>query len=688
MKRLLSMLLAAVLLVTCVPAACAEGDASVFDAMWELSGWSFLVDWGVLTEDEAALLSMDRAAVEAGRELVRTVKVTTGALSGDPHGDQLLADFMSRVTIVNRSQASGEALTLLLDGEEWLSLALSAQEGRYVLDSSLAPSAVSFTTDEVMQPATLVRLTGALQANEVISRDDARMLSVILLGGGVPWPMSMLETDLSGMEGLDLSAWDAAVEGILGRRAYVRIPGGGTNPDAQPKGCDPAAQVWTLEVTSTDMRDLAIAALIVIRDNPVLGDQLAIAVDFDQSANGAGSNVSFNDAFINPLLAELTGAEVEPYFTLCLRGYENGAGALVRLEAEVLDASAADGSSDAEPAVLLRLLYNRLSADGAVTHEVLLGDDRLEIYACCTVTEPYDMYARQYEFTLGGIDPEGVRTEEFRAMLSAVTNRSIPGLTEAQVQLSILNPLYTTQPEDVVYDQYDLQLNLSVCRGGVTEHFPHDRMSVNLNAQHRVGAEVLLDMTCGASYEMDGAELKGTEHYTLTQEGEMLLTCTGEVASRMPEGGICSREAVALSGMSNAELNDWVAQAKANWEALAGGVYDWVMTEAEALPVTGEIVVTDGAAGKTWRIAVVEGEEFVRVEETADDPVAGVNLQHADGSETKIAFTGIAEGSATVRMLTLVGETVVEIDYFEVLVDAQGNVRVPVHRKVKRGDER
>ena len=182
MKRMLSLLLAALLMLAPVLSASAEAEA----APDSLPAWGFLADWGVLTQEETAMLSADRLAVENGRELVRTMTVETGALNGEKHSDQLLAEFAARMTIVSRSRADGEALEVLLDGEPWLSGALCARDGGLVLDSSLLPGAVSFMPEELMQPGMLMRLTGAMQSNGLISRDDARMMNVLLLGGGLP----------------------------------------------------------------------------------------------------------------------------------------------------------------------------------------------------------------------------------------------------------------------------------------------------------------------------------------------------------------------------------------------------------------------------------------------------------------------------------------------------------------------
>lgn len=676
MTNMISLLMA--LLMALTPAACAAGaDPSAIDGTEAQNGWAFLVDWGVLTPEEAALLTMDSAVVAEGRELVRTATVETGALNGDVHGDQLLAEFASRMTIVSRSRADGEALEVLLDGQPWLSAALGAQDGGYVVDSSLLPGAVSFRVEELTQPGTLMRLTGALQSNGLISREDARVINMMLLSGGLPWPLSMMQT-APALADFDLSAWNVVFEGIGARREYTNIPGGGTNPAAQPEGCDPAARVWTMDVTARDVRDMIVAALRVVRDNPALGDQLAALTGFDQAANQAGSNVTFNDAFINPLLKELEGAEELMPVGFRLRGYEDKEGALVRLQVEVLNVE------KPEPEVMLMLLYNRVTTGNQVTHEVLFGDDKLEAYASLDVTEPHGMYARTYDFSLGAVAEDGQRTEHFRALLAAVTNRGA-GLTEAQVQLSLLNPLFTAE-ERMVYDEQTVSLHLSIVRGGVMERYPEDCVMIIANYNRRIGAEQKADVRCYVNYAMEGSDLKGTEQLTVTGEAGVLLQAESQVASRAPQGSLCRDGVVSLTGMSNAELNSLFAAVKDNVDALIGGVYEWTMSRVEALPVTGEITVLNGAAGKTWRIGVVEGDAVVRLEETTGAAVAGVTLELADGTKTTIAFTGVQEGSATVRMITTDSQTgeVLEMEYFDLSVDGQLNVRVLTHRKVIR----
>ena len=687
MKRMLSLLLAALLMLAPVLSASAESEA----APDSLPAWGFLADWGVLTQEETAMLSADRLAVKNGRELVRKMTVETGALNGEKHSDQLLAEFAARMTIVSRSRADGEALEVLLDGEPWLSGALCARDGGLVMDSSLLPGAVSFMPEELMQPGMLMRLTGAMQSNGLISRDDARVMNVLLLGGGLPWPMSLIKTPPS-LADFDLSAWNVVFEGIEARKTYVNIPGGGMNPDAQPAGCDPAALGWTMEVTPGDVRDMIVAALVVVRDNPVLGDQLAALVGFDQTQNQAGRKVTFNDAFINPLLKQLEGAEQLMPVGFRLKGYENDAGETVRLEVEILNMEADDGEapvgSDSalqEPEVALMLLYNRVTTGNQVTHEVLFGDDRLEAYASLDVTEPHGVYARTYDLTLGAVAEDGQRTEHFRALLTAVTNRSIPGLTEAQVQLSLYNPLFTAE-EKMVYDEQTVMLNLSIVRGGVAERNPEDCVQIIANYNRRIGAESRADVRYCATYAMDGADVEGTEQLTVTQSGAMLFAAESQVTSRAPQGSLCREDAAPLTGMSNLELNSLFAAAKDHVDELFGGVYEWMMNRSAMLPVTGEVTVTDEATARQWRIGVVEGDEVVRLEETADADGAGVTLERADGTQVKIAFTGAQEGSATVRMITTDLQTgeVLELEYFDLGVDGQLNVRVLTHTHVLR----
>ena len=69
MKKLLSLVLCALLLLTPVLGAAAEEDASLLDQLWAMSDCSYLVDWGVLTEAEAIGGWLDAHQMQCGEAL-------------------------------------------------------------------------------------------------------------------------------------------------------------------------------------------------------------------------------------------------------------------------------------------------------------------------------------------------------------------------------------------------------------------------------------------------------------------------------------------------------------------------------------------------------------------------------------------------------------------------------------------
>ena len=62
MKKLLSLVLCALLLLTPVLGVAAEKDASLLDHLWAMSDCSYLVDWGVPLRWRASTLSRSRAS--------------------------------------------------------------------------------------------------------------------------------------------------------------------------------------------------------------------------------------------------------------------------------------------------------------------------------------------------------------------------------------------------------------------------------------------------------------------------------------------------------------------------------------------------------------------------------------------------------------------------------------------------
>lgn len=708
MKKLLSLVLCALLLLTPVLGAAAEEDASLLDQLWAMSDCSYLVDWGVLTEAEAAMLSADKAAVEAGRELVRTATVTTGPLTGNSDGDAALAALLERVTFVERSQRNEETLALLLDGEEALTFSLGEQDGLYVLGSSLLPGAVSLNAADLETLPT--RLVTAAQENGLISSQEAMQFGMMMGGDVTSVGMAMptwvrligMEVDVSA---LDLTAWNAVLAGVQARM---------TCADG-----DDGLQTWSVTVTPEDVTDFVRAALITVRDNPSLADALAELLDYKRMAALYGDMGSITEELIDPLLTELEAAETLLPMQLDITGYVDAQGETVRLEIDMLDTSMTSaevtiyaapettveiGDTDmslenfadyftlpSEPELLLSIVYNRRTAENETVHEVLMGDEEYRVYF------EYREAPGSYAITMGDLE-DGVRTEQISGAFDWNVSR------EGGETTLTANLLYQYPTTDYVWNEesHDFDFISKTCElaYALEANVTDAGFRLCLNGRNTAAEEPLcVDMVVDCA--VDGVDLTGTEQIELRYGDDVMFAYAADLCTQEPAGSILVEEAQRLADMTDEGLTAWVAQVKANAEAwYAAQQNGWVgdlvelmdSREPEVEPTfevyTEEIDETSVVLSNTYVVQVSELVDWsVEIVEGAD-VVEYVPLQLTMNSQTPeereyvtLYFGGLKEGEATVVVTEYSTpdthpEGVVRITTIRLAVDAEGNVEM------------
>ncbi len=707
MKKLLSLVLCALLLLTPVLGAAADEDASLLDQLWAMSDCSYLVDWGVLTDAEAAMLSADKAAVEAGRELVRTATVTTGPLTGNPDGDAALAALLERVTFVERSQRNEETLALLLDGEEALTFSLGEQDGLYVLGSSLLPGAVSLNAADLETLPT--RLVTAAQENGLISSQEAMQFGM-MMGGDVTSVGMVMPTwvRLIGMEvdvsALDLTAWNAVLSGVQARMTYA--------------DGDDGLQTWSVTVTPEDVTDFVRAALITVRDNPSLADALAELLDYDRMAMLYGDMGSFTEELIDPLLTELEAAETLLPMQLDITGYADAQGETVRLEIDMLDTSMTSaevtiyaapettveiGDTDmslenfadyftlpSEPELLLSIVYNRRTAENETVHEVLMGDDEYRVYF------EYREAPGSYTITMGDLE-DGVRTEQISGAFDWNVSR------EGGETTLTANLLYQYPTTDYVWNEeshgFDFISKTCELAYALEAEVTDAGFRLCLNGRNTAAEEPLcVDMVVDCA--VDGVDLTGTEQIELRYGDDVMFAYAADLRTQEPAGSILVEEAQRLADMTDEGLTAWVAQVKANAEAWYAAqqngwvgdlvelmdvpapevetsvVYTEVIDENSA--VLGNVYMLETSGLVDWSVEIVEGEDVVEVYDVY------LTLDEENPEESEVVglfFTGLKEGEATV-VLTEHSTTddhpegVVRITNIRLAVDAEGIVEM------------
>lgn len=533
MKKMASLLLAVLLLFVSVPGVSAEA-ASLMYSDWPLSDWSFLTDWGVLTEEEAAMLAADRTAAESGRELVRTTTATVSQTTDETAGvDAELAERLSRTAFITRFCRNEANLSVLQDGAEALSLGLGEKDGLLVLDSSLLPGPVSLSAEDLESlPA---RLATALQTNGVIDRQEAMRFGMMLASFRQPAWLSLLTSfDPAAYEGVDLTAWNDAMAALSARRAFA-------DAAEQPADCDEAARVWTLTVTPEDVRVIFRAALETLRDNAALLGEPQPSLDL--------------------IILQLDSEEFP--LQLQLTAHEDAAGELVRLQIDVF------GKNDqaAEYQQELQLVYNRRTTAKDTTHELIMGDEAPEAYGAYVITAPHDMYVQSHLLTLGSIGGDGTRTIETAAAFSCVVNDTIPGLKMVQMTARLSWPYYTYRNSESKYAEISSEVVASISHGGVTEHFPQDGVQIIATTTRRVGDEVEAEVRASADYTLDGVDVTGSESFRVSQEGVTVLDCSTELYTQTPSGSLYDAAATRLNALTDGELAAWAAQVQGLVEA-------------------------------------------------------------------------------------------------------------------------
>ena len=585
-KKLMALLMA--VLMALPLAGAAEEMTSPFDLLWAGSDWGFLADWGILTEWEAERLSADWAAVEAGREIVRTARVTTGALTGEPEADAALAELLGRMTIVLREQRNELGMSVLVDGAELLNASVGERSGLYAVGSNLLPSAVSFTADDLNRLPN--RIVTALQANGLVSREEAMRFGMMTASpvGMTSLPLMLLTADYPAAEDLDLTAWNAVLEDVQSRMVYAPVT-------VQPAGCDEAVQVWTLTVTAKDLTDFIRAILLTLRDNEELTDAVAGALGYDQLIASYANLYhytmgTFTEEVVEPLLRELEGVDELLPVEINITAYVNAQGETVSMLVDVLDVSYRDAevnvyahpetnlddfadlfSMPAEPVQVQQFIYNRLTGSDGVTHELLFGDEGPEVYVSCVRSEHPVSHAVSYALTMGENGVDGTRTVEYSVSLGCETFYS--SMVPSKVVTFDLNarwPLYAYDEGELQFAEQNMELVIDIVKGGVVELYPHDVATIRCHADARQGTEEMADVNYCLSFEVDGADLTGKETYTAVLEGEKVLEYTADIATRTPEGSVFDGDVARLNDMTDEQLAAWVGaviDAAKNWYA-------------------------------------------------------------------------------------------------------------------------
>ncbi len=505
----------------------------------ELTLPDILTRWGVLTAEEAALLTVPTAA--PGEEIVRTITFDVSATGMDSAATEAALEILRKSAITLRSGPNEVHATLSIDGTEVVTLGfgLRGDEARLVMGASGAqPVAVPW--DELVP--LLVRLAQIAEEQELFGEETDDLLlgdwAIALLHS--PWwadPswLSLLRRNPADFENLNLTAWNETIAALAARRTFA--------PDG-------AGRVWSLTVDTNDLLAVLRAILVTVRDNPVLCDLVAEQIGYGSYIEMTGTQGSLAEELLDPLIAEIDASpRAESNWMMDLTGWEDDAGTLLRLTGAFLGMAAEEA--------LTTFTYDREAAEGEILHRVVVQDNDFALGLLLTEGE------NGWAFTLAEIDEEAWNPVYSLAADLDVTRAE--GGTNLETNLTAEMPS-PDEPDVTWRSAVTLAAELHVDSAGYYLTLENNMLGPDIAAE---------GFALYTSVPVDEAGLCGAETLVLDiAEGKssLMLGVTSQVRKQAAEASLFDGEALYLNDLTDEELSAWVAEKAEElnkWEYLA-----------------------------------------------------------------------------------------------------------------------
>lgn len=270
MKKLTAMLLAFLMLLLPVAGQAEDAAPGTFD-------------YGRMTSADYL-----ENAVENGRRITMTVKLSDLAqrYTGEPAIDGVIADVLNALTVTGYAQGDeayfsfgavqpdGAVADILTFG------ALQEGEDTYIA-SNLLGDTIVVAADEV-QPL-LERLIDMLAVLGVYSNAEAEDLKAELGDAFADFEEMLADVMKEPAEELDPASLDyAALENAI---TPILEKVQKTEVTMQPRNCDMAASMMTVELTNEDLKGLLAGYLQFMLDNPALAEAVKQEMDFENTAD-------------------------------------------------------------------------------------------------------------------------------------------------------------------------------------------------------------------------------------------------------------------------------------------------------------------------------------------------------------------------------------------------------------------
>ncbi len=317
----------------------------------------------VLSIAEEAEVSLHQAAIDAGRKVETTITFSDlpADMSGDAQVDAIINDLVNALAIKVTEQGDEGMFALNLSGADVLTLGGAVSGDDLYVKTNLLGDTVVISADEV-QPL-IIRFVDLFADMGLIEADDAAEVKEMIpplfdeFKKALEAELAQQQMTLENLEKMNFTAFTDLLPLLTDDIKTEEVTG-------QTKNSDPAKTVITITLTPDDLKAAVVACLQFIKDNPSLTEAVAAQAAMDGEEVDVVATV---DEGIAALKDETLFAK-DTVITIYLD--ENEAPVLMDATLYIANTVFDENGAESIEEVPLSANYVRLTAAEGVTHTV------------------------------------------------------------------------------------------------------------------------------------------------------------------------------------------------------------------------------------------------------------------------------------------------------------------------------
>jgi len=492
-------------------------------------------------------------AIENGRRVTTNVYVENIAadFTGEEAIDQIIVDLLSALNITTYTQDNEEYFALGMkqqNGEvaDLLTFGFAQKDDVTTLSSNLLGGAIAVGKDEA-QPV-VERLIDTLVLIGLFTEDDAQMIKEEMGAMIASMPdQTAMEAELEAMiakidfMALDFSALTDAFLPVLESMQMGEVT-------MQPKNCDPAVNVVTLNITGEQMKAMLTSFFRFIKANPQLAEVSGYFYDMVLSSVAVmaeGEEIPTYNEMLDKMLAEMD-EEINIEGDTTVTVYLGEDGMPVMAEVKFPEQNASDEEAVAETVshtYVPTITYTRLTMNEVAAHSIVVDVDNVDM--------TINLVAKDETVTVNFAVAEDGAT--LFLMNIDCLNRSAENLIAFDMLID-----FTI----VDNEQYDYEYNEAT---GNYETIKLDPVTIEF------GMKITSDT------DLDALTSKNT--FTINAAGKDYLTIVTDTAVVDAGASIADGDVLRLAALEDADFANWFV-------GVINGLQTWLYSAIEVLPAS------------------------------------------------------------------------------------------------------